>query len=72
MYSIGMNKYTKIELAMATVTVKKTKRPNAICINKECKRRFYSYIKSVGFEDLCPECKEKGVEGRYRAKYSED
>lgn len=59
MYSIGMNKAT-IKLAMTTVRVKKTKRPNAVCINKECKKRFYSYIKSVGFEDRCPECKTNG------------
>ena len=50
----------RIKITDGVVTVKKTKNPNANCII--CDKRFYSYAKSLGFEDSCPDCKVSDVQ----------
>lgn len=50
------NQQKIVKLAMNKVLVKKTKQPNATCI--QCNKKMYSYAASLGFEGVtCKECK---------------
>ena len=47
-----------VQLSMNQVVVKKTKQPNAKCI--QCDKKIWSYAASLGFDGVtCAECKKK-------------